>query len=209
MPLDVIGAGLPRTGTESLKNALEMLGFARCYHMVEMIQNPQHIPLWDAAGRGAAVDFEALFAGYRAAVDFPAMWHWRTLAARYPQARVVLTVRNAGDWHTSLTNTILSAIEVLPENDLETLHRRQLVKRDLVDGLFEGRATERDFMCALLERHRRDVVTHLDPERLLIFDVAEGWQPLCNFLGLAVPEHDFPRGNATAEFRRKYLGQES
>ena len=107
MTLQVIGAGYGRTGTLSLKLALEHLGFQRCYHMFEVLdQHPEHIADWAAAHRGEAVDWDGLFEGYRAAVDWPACNLWRELAEHYPEARVVLTLRDAHSWHASVLRTI-------------------------------------------------------------------------------------------------------
>ena len=109
MALAVIGAGFGRTGTLSLKVALEQLGLGRCYHMLEVFANPGHAAQWQAAADGKPVDWEALFAGYGAAVDWPACHFWRALAARYPEAKVLLTVREPGAWYKSVSDTIYQA----------------------------------------------------------------------------------------------------
>ncbi len=208
MALEVIGAGLPRTGTESLKYALEHLGYRRCYHMNEVVERPQDTAFWEAAAGDPGADFDTIFEGYRAAVDFPAMYHWRTLVERYPAAKVVLTVRDPGAWYASLEATILTVVRHIPRDDPDTARRRRLVARDLVGGLFEGRADEASFMRDLFERHRRAVHAGVPADRLLEFDVRQGWQPLCDFLDRPLPAIDFPRGNATAEFRARYLNED-
>lgn len=208
MSLEVIGTGLPRTGTESLKHALEILGFEKCYHMVELIAHPEQLPLWEAAVDGGAPDFETLFDGYRAAVDFPVMYWWRELIARYPAAQIVLTVRDPDAWYESLCNTVLAAVAQRPDNEPFTVRRRALVRRWLVDDLFVGRTDDRAFMLQVFERHREAVCEQCPPDRLLIFDARAGWEPLCAFLGRPVPDRAYPHGNATAQFREKYLQAE-
>ena len=106
MGLEVIGAGFGRTGTLSLKLALEQLGFAQCYHMFEVMNHPEHVPLWRAAHRGEPTDWEALFAGYRAAVDWPSCNFWREQLDTWPDAKVILTQRDPERWYTSVMNTI-------------------------------------------------------------------------------------------------------
>ncbi len=105
MQLEIIGAGFGRTGTLSLKHALEQLGFGPYYHMAEVGLHPQHIPLWRAATRGEPVDWESIFGSFRSTVDWPACTFWRELLALNPQAKVLLSVRDAQAWHTSAQTT--------------------------------------------------------------------------------------------------------
>ena len=125
MTLRIVGAGFGRTGTMSLKLALEELGFRACYHMTELAAHPEHAPLWLALTRGERVDLEQIFAGYAAAVDWPACTLWRELLAAYPDARVILTVRNPVDWYESFSRTILARSENLPPI-AEPAHSRAL-----------------------------------------------------------------------------------
>ena len=199
----IIGAGLPRTGTESLKRALEILDYGPCYHMVDVIAHPAHLAVWESAS--ADTDWDQLFAGYRAAVDFPAMYHWQQLAARYPQARVILGVRDAAAWYASITATVLAAVKIIPDDDPVTARRRRLVRRDLVEGLFAGRADDRAFMLKLFDSHRDRVCAALPATRLLLFDVRTGWAPLCTFLQRPVPAQPFPHVNARADFRQRFI----
>ncbi|MGH8933214.1 MAG: sulfotransferase family protein [Egibacteraceae bacterium] len=108
--LEVIGAGFGRTGTLSLKTALERLGFGQCYHGIELMRHPEHLPLWEAAVAGEP-DWAQLFAGYRACVDWPGVHFWRELVDAYPDAKVVLTVRDPRRWYASARNTFLPALE--------------------------------------------------------------------------------------------------
>lgn len=199
MTLSVIGAGLGRTGTMSLKLALERLGFGPCYHMKEVFQRlDAHVPVWNRAADGEAVDWDALFADFRAAVDHPAAVFYRDLADHYPNAKVILTVRDPDRWLQSFSETILHALtEPLPDRLAEwgTMHDK--VVRDRV---FAGNVADRAHMIARYERHNEEVERTIPAERLLIYEVAQGWGPLCRFLGGPVPDEPFPKANTTADF---------
>jgi hypothetical protein len=194
MSLEVIGAGYGRTGTLSLKLALEQLGFGPCFHMSEAIANQARIAGWLEACNGRAVWGEIL-AGYRATVDHPGCAFYRELAAAYPDAKVVLTVRDANDWFDSTQATVFSPLmrNRVPESPL----REFLAKT--VWGLFGDGIDDRDFMVAAFKRHVTEVQNVIAKDRLLVFEVAQGWVPLCDFLGVAVPATPFPRVNSRAE----------
>ena len=110
MALKVIGAGMGRTGTESLKLALEQLGFGKCYHMYELIKDNSRFPCWLQLEKGEVPDYAVLFDGYQSAVDFPAALYYREFMKQYPDAKVILTVRDAGSWYDSASKTILKGI---------------------------------------------------------------------------------------------------
>jgi Sulfotransferase domain len=93
MALRVIGAGFGRTGTHSLKLALEQLGFAPCHHMYEVRAHPEQLAFWQAAARGELPDWDEVFAGFAAQVDWPGARFWRELAEHFPHAKVILSVR--------------------------------------------------------------------------------------------------------------------
>lgn len=196
MPLKVIGAGYGRTGTMSLKLALEQLGFGPCYHMSEAIANPACVPGWLEAANGRP-DWKKLFAGFNATVDHPGCVFYRELAAAYPQAKVVLTVRDANEWFDSTQATVFS-----PKMRGRVADRQ--VKEFLtrtVWGLFGAGIDDRDFMVAEFERHSAEVKSAIAAERLLVFSVSQGWGPLCEFLGVAAPAAPFPRVNSRAEMQ--------
>jgi Sulfotransferase domain len=201
MTLSVIGAGLGRTGTLSLKLALEQLGFGPCHHMEEVMKHPEQIPLWHAAGRGEAVDWEKLLAGYRATVDWPSAQFWAELARAFPKAKVVLGLRDAARWYESFSNTILKlmrAPELAPnptEKAIVAMCQDVITRR-----AFDGRLDDPAHIKACFERHNAAVKAALPPERLLVFEAAQGWGPLCKFLGVPVPATPFPRVNSTTEF---------
>ena len=146
MSLKVIGAGFGRTGTKSLKQALEDLGFGPCYHMVEAFAHPEHVPVWEAAAQGEPVEWEDIFRGYQSAVDWPAAAFYAQLMARYPDARVILTVRDPDRWYESVLNTLYAMGKLTaapPMSWVEALfapHRHRLiaVTSHLWDELFGG-----------------------------------------------------------------------
>ncbi len=216
MSLQVIGAGLGRTGTMSLKLALERLGFAPCQHMIDLVADPPRVALWMEAARrkaaGEPIAWEQLFAGYRATVDWPSVYFWRELVAAYPDAKVVLTVRDPERWYASAGDTILrltepraadgSPIPLAPE----VVERRKLldplVEAVLFQGTFQGRVADREFALGVFRRHIEAVQAEVPAERLLVYEVGQGWDPLCRFLGVPVPDGEpFPRVNERAAFR--------
>ncbi len=203
MALQVIGAGFGRTGTLSLKTALEMLGFERCYHMVEVFRaHPEHIPSWAAAHAGEAVDWDALYDGYRASVDWPSCNLWRELATFYPRAKVVLTTRDPARWHESVMRTIYPTTVAYREGDDPARRAAgEWIDEIIWQGVFDGRIEDRRHAIAVYEAHVAEVVAALPAERLLVLDGRHDWPPLCDFLGCEVPEQPYPVVNSTEEFR--------
>ncbi len=206
----VIGAGFGRTGTLSLKHALEQLGFGPTYHMQEVVRRPSHIEAWHRYAVTGEADWDHLFAGFGSGVDFPLSCAWRPLAAHFPDAKVVLSVRDPQRWWESTATTIYTTRDMFPRwvrTVLPVTDRFLDMSERLVwDGLFGGRFCERDHAIAVFERHVEEVRATLPPERLLVFDVAEGWGPLCRFLGVAEPGRPFPRLNDAAWMRRRIQG---
>lgn len=200
MSLQVIGAGLGRTGTLSLKAALERLGFGPCYHMTRIFEDLDHGPMWQQFAAGARGDWDSLLGDFRAAVDWPASYFWRELAAFYPQAKVILTVRDAGRWFDSIDGTLFRFMRSPVVPDDEAARRQIAMARDIVQQrTFAGRIDDRAHVIEVYERHNRTVQATLPAERLLSYDVAQGWAPLCAFLGVPVPDEPFPRINAQQE----------
>jgi hypothetical protein len=195
MALQVIGAGLGRTGTLSLKLALEHLGFGPCYHMVEVLAGVRrNVPLWTEAAAGNP-DWEAIFAGYRATTDYPACSFWRELADYYPRAKVILTTRDPDAWFDSVSETIFSdPHRARFEKGPVGAFMEATVYRD-----FGDRIHDRAFMTEWFERRNREVMETVPAERLLVYSVKEGWDPLCAFLDVRVPTEPFPRVNSREE----------
>ena len=194
MALKVIGAGLGRTGTASLKVALEQLGVGRCHHMGEVLADPAQIPLWIDAADGSP-DWDALLGGFSAAVDYPSCSFWRELSEEFPDAKVILSTRDAASWFESVNATIMA-----PHfNDfIAPTPWGRMIKRTIWDTL-DGRMGDRDFMIDYFERRNEEIRSTIAPERLLVFEAREGWGPLCDFLGLPVPDSEFPRINTREE----------
>jgi hypothetical protein len=208
--MKVIGVGVGRTGTLSLKAALERLGFGPCFHMRNVLDHPERLPLWEAAAADSAVDWDAVFAGYKSSVDWPGAAFWRQLTDRYPDAKVILTVRDPERWYDSVQETIYQLFGGGTESPLaeEALRRipgiatMHAFNRKLVwDGPFlQGRFEDRDWAVRAFLRHNAAVDEEIPPERLLIYEVSEGWAPLCDFLGVDQPDEEFPRLNDPAAF---------
>lgn len=196
MALDVIGAGMGRTGTYSLKLALEKLGFGPCHHMAEVMHNPEQKALWRDAGKGVRQDWDVAYAGYRSACDWPTAYVWRDVAAHYRQAKVILTVRDPTDWYESMAGTIMQRTGA--GSDPESFGAAVIRNK-----VFGGRFSDRDHAIAVYHAHNAAVRAAVPPERLLVYRVTEGWQPLAAFLGVPVPPEAFPRTNSTAEFRAR------
>lgn len=201
MSLSVIGAGFGRTGTMSLKMALETLGLGPCHHMEEVLSRPDQLAHWRAAAAGGHVDWEAVYAGYGSAVDWPTAHYWRELAAFYPEARVILTLRPPERWWQSFSGTIRRLLEMREE--IPDPHVRGIV--EMADAIitrqtFGGSLDDREAVLAAYARRTEEVQAALPAARVLVFDVAQGWAPLCTFLGCPVPEVPFPRSNSTDEF---------
>jgi hypothetical protein len=196
MALAVIGAGLGRTGTASLKSALEALGLGPCHHMSEVISNPEQKAIWRAAAGGEPIDWDHAYAGYRSAVDWPTAHYWRQLAAYYPGAKVILTTRDPADWYRSAAATI--GRTWAPGSD-----QASFGVRVISNIVFSGRFEDREHAIAVYEAHNAEVRASIPPARLLDYDVAQGWEPLCQFLGKPVPAGPFPHSNTTAEFQAR------
>ncbi len=199
MTLQVIGTGLGRTGTMSLKLALEQLGLAPCHHMIEVFKRMESVPLWVAAGAGKP-DWDAIFAEFRAAVDYPSCKFWRELMAYYPQAKMIHTVRDPESWFQSTQATIFAPGNISMSEDGPLAAFFQIVS-----GGYEGRTGDHDFMIEYFRRHTETVLAAVPNDRLLMFKVSDGWEPLCAFLGVPVPDTPFPRENSTEEFRARFL----
>jgi Sulfotransferase domain len=204
MALKLIGAGLGRTGTNSLKVALEELLGGPCYHMFEVIAHPQSVPAWERAVRGEAVDWDELFDGYAAAVDWPACAFWREIAAANPDSPILLSTReNSQVWWESFERTIVPALQGPMISDHPELRRGQEMVLELFTKHFTPDFADRDAAVAVYERHCREVRDEVPAGRLIEWRTGEGWEPLCAALGLPVPATPFPHENAAGDFEAK------
>ena len=200
MPIKVLGAGFGRTGTNSLKLALEMLGFGPCYHMYEVSSGD--IDIWNEAIDGKNVNWQVLFKEYQSAVDWPAISFLPQLLREYPDAKVILTTRDPEDWFESASNTIFKAM-VLGDKIPHKVGRKknEMARRLILDDVFSGRYADKDYCIDVYNQHVRDIAKLVPSDNLLNFRVSDGWQHLCEFLEVPVPCDDFPKTNDRNSFR--------
>ncbi|MEU4420827.1 sulfotransferase family protein [Actinoplanes sp. NPDC024001] len=212
--LQVIGVGFARTGTTSLRSALDVLGFGPCYHMLDVMSDPQRVRQWLDIARGAAPDWNRVFGGFRSAVDWPVAAYWRELADAFPEAKLVLTVRDPDAWYDSARNTIFKQRVDPPRGPARVAARvaervspdlrafLAMTRETIEQPLFDDRLADRAYLTSVFTRHVEQVQAAFPPDRLLTFRATDGWAPLCAFLGRPVPEQPFPRDNSSADFRR-------
>ncbi len=194
MALKLIGAGFGRTGTLSLKLALEQIGYGPCHHMAEVMMNPGSAAYWIRAADGDP-DWETIFKGYAATVDFPGCSFWRELSQFYPDAKVLLSVRDPEKWFESTQATIFS------ERSVQTMSQSPMGSflNKVAWSKFGKHIHDREFMIAAFKQHNAEVERVIPRERLLVYEVSQGWAPLCAFLGVPVPTEPFPRVNSREE----------
>lgn len=197
--MKVIGAGFGRTGTLSLKLALEQVGFDPCYHMFDVVGREERLQEWLELAEGGERDWPGTFAGYEAAVDWPASAFWRELVDFYPEAKVVLTVRDPDRWYDSIDKTLYAQYVRLREQ--KTLFAR-MVQPMIWDGIFGGRF-DRESATERFRQHTAEVTEAVPADRLLVFKTGEGWGPLCEFLGVPVPAEEFPSSNDSSSFQER------
>ncbi|WP_300392316.1 sulfotransferase family protein [Henriciella sp.] len=198
MSLTVMSAGFGRTGTMSLKLALEQLGFGPCHHMIEVIHNGEtQVPLWNAALAGKP-DYAAIYDGYHSAVDWPTAAFWEETAAAYPDAKIILSTRSPESWYASISETILATVwkpETWPPQAVEWFN---MVTKVLERSF--GDARDKDALIKAFEAHEASVKAAFPDDRLLVHSAKDGWEPLCAHLGVPVPDGPYPRTNNRDEF---------
>ena len=208
MALKIIGSGFGRTGTMTTKTALEQLGFGPCHHMIEVIENPAQAAFWKALAAGKTVDLADVFAGYNAQVDWPGARIYQESSIAFPDAKVIHTERPAEDWWNSFSGTIgkffrLAPTMPLPPHiaDIFTTMSGYLMAHHFADF------TDKASTIAAYNRHNQKVRDTIASDRLLVLNVAQGWDPLCRFLGVPVPATPFPRLNPKVEFWEHFGGE--
>ena len=208
MTLKVIGAGFGRTGTLSMQRALNELGLGPTYHMNDVFQNRSHVQRWLDYAETRTEDWDDFFAKYQATVDYPACCAWESLYEEYPDAKVVLTVRDSASWWKSTAEVIYPARTMwagwLTRMVPFTQRWLDMVDAMVWDGTFDGRFEDQAHAIKVFEEHIEYVKARCDPERLLVFQVSEGWQPLCDFLGVPVPDKPFPHLNDAKSLKRRF-----
>ncbi len=199
MSISVIGVGVGRTGTNSLRLALNQLGLGPCHHMDEVIQNMTvQVPLWAAAAKGNP-DWTAIFKGYGSAVDWPTASFYRELHKQYPTAKFVLTQRSTESWYASFSETIYKLLGMKDElpthmQDWLTMSLAVLAKAGVTNGMDETG------LKAAFNTHNEAVKAAIPAKQLLVYEVSQGWEPLCAFLGKPVLSEAFPRSNDRTAF---------
>jgi hypothetical protein len=219
--MKIIGAGFGRTGTASIKAALETLGFSPCYHMTEVFANPEHAEFWRAAWRGEPVHWDRILGGYEATVDWPACTFYAELMERYPEAKVLLSVRDPERWYESTRSTIYELGRISTGSPFSRLSfafffllafgtfntgQGPMTEEIVWGGTFDGKFEDKRHAIDVFNRHNEEVRRRVPQEQLLVYEVKEGWGPLCEFLGVEEPDTPFPRLNDAAEMRRRMVG---
>jgi len=198
--LEIVGSGLGRTGTKSLQSALNILGFGPCHHMVEVFAHPESMALWVEAG-ARRPDWDAIFRGYKSMVDYPGAHYWRELAAHYPNAKVLHSVRDPDEWFDSTQATIFS-----PDSPGLRAGPAQAFFESFTRD-FRAHVHDRAFMTDYFRRHTAEVTQTIPPGRLLVYEVGQGWGSLCAFLNVPIPDVPFPAQNSRTEFIARIRGQ--
>ena len=204
MSLKVIGSGFGRTGTFSLKRALGMIGFGPCYHMSELDVHHDHLKYWYHALDGK-YDWDYVFNGYNSTVDWPSTHYWEELFKANPDAKVIHTIRDPESWYKSIINTIFKSITRVDQPDEDSVSFHKMACRMILENTFEGRLEDKEFALKYFHDYTERVKSIVPQKQLLIYDVSQGWQPLCEFLDVDIPAEDFPVTNSTKSFQERHL----
>ena len=215
--MKVIGAGFGRTGTASLKSALQELGFGPCYHMFEFFGHPGHADFWETAWRGEPLDWDGVLGDYESSVDWPACTFYEQLMERHPDAKVLLSVRDPEQWYESMRSTVYELAKLSRRSPFSrvglalaslirfgtfTTRPLQMGVEIIWRGTFEGKFEDKLYAIGVFERHNEEVERRVPKGRLLVYEVKQGWGPLCEFLGVEAPAKPFPHLHEAAETRR-------
>jgi hypothetical protein len=194
--LKIVGASFGRTGTTSVRLALEALGFGPCHYMRNVSIDPSHAHDWLEIASGAVrPDWDKLFSGYASTIAWPAAFYWRELVNTYPAAKVLLIVRDPESWYESVTRTLFLTRPINPIRESD-----RVIEHTVWDGTFGGRFTDRDHALGVYKAHLDDVRANVPARRLVEVEASQGWQPLCDGLGVPVPSQPFPFANTTKDY---------
>ncbi len=213
MSIKIIGAGLPRTGTNTLRESLEILGFSKTYHMKQLLVHPENLHYWTTLKATGTTNWDALYDGYEATVDFPCYPWYKEHMTQYPDAKVILSTRPFENWYTSFYSTIWKA-QNPPDAERAAMGERiaadprlQSVmkvmgfsKQAMTEDHFQGKFLDKEFMEKVFNDHHEEVKRHVPADKLLVYEVTEGWEPLCEFLGAEVPNEPLPHTNKKEDF---------
>jgi hypothetical protein len=185
----------------SMKRALDILGFGPCHHMEEVLKDQSQVAAWLAAAKGEEHNWDEMFKGYTSCVDWPSAAYWRELANYYPDAKIILTNRTAESWYASISKTIFATIgEKTEENAEHYTDFFEMVWRMVGLNTFDGDITNKDHVIEVFNANVKAAQDAFPSDRLLTYTIGDGWQPLCDWLGVAVPDIPFPRTNNKEEF---------
>jgi hypothetical protein len=205
--MQVIGAGFGRTGTMSLKGALEQLGFGPSFHMIDVARQPALLPQWQKAVDGEQVDWKQVFDGWESTVDWPACTFWEQIWRDFPDAKVLLSVRDPESWYASCQKSIHASAQAAVKGELEggtvevSPEAMKMINGLIWNGTFEGRFDDKEFALEVFERHNEDVKSKVPADKLLVYEIGQGWEPLCEFLEVPVPDAPMPHLNDATSFR--------
>lgn len=214
MSIKIIGAGFPRTGTNTLRESLQKLGYVKTYHMKNLLVHPENLHYWTTLRATGTTDWDALYDGCQATVDFPCYPWYKEHMKQYPDAKVILSLRPFEKWYDSLYSTIWQAQNPPEEQKIEmgkkvaadprlqsVMKVMQFAKEAMMEDHFQGRFLDKTFMEEVYNKHNEEVKNYVPANKLLVIDVSEGWEPLCQFLGISVPEEPLPHTNKREDFK--------
>ena len=214
MSIKIIGAGFPRTGTTTLKTCLETLGHSKVYHMKELLVNPERLHHWKTLDETGDTDWDALYNGYDATVDFPGYPWYKEHMKRFPEAKVILTVRDFESWHKSVDKTVFRAGPQTPGEKIKMMGKllmssraRKVVKcikffkKIFFAEELKGKFEDKVFAKKVWDDHIAEVKSFVPADKLLVYDVRDGWGPLCKFLGVEEPAEPLPHLNKKENFK--------
>jgi hypothetical protein len=205
--MKVIGAGFGRTGTMSLKGALEQLGFGPSFHMIDVARQPELLPAWQAAVDGEPVDWNEVFDGWESTVDWPACTFWEQIWETFPDAKILLSVRDPEAWYASCLKSIHASAQAAGRGELRggsvevSPEAMKMINGLIWNGTFEGRFGDKDYAIQVFNAHNEDVERKVPADRLLVYEITQGWEPLCEFLEVPVPDAPMPHLNDATSFR--------
>jgi len=215
MSIKIIGAGLPRTGTNTLKQSLEQLGHKHVYHMKELLVHPEKLHYWKTLDETGDTDWDAMYEGYDGTVDFPGYPWYKEHMKKYPNAKVIMTVRDFESWYKSVDSTVFRAGPQTPLEKIKMIGKllssaraRNVVKcikwfkKVFFSEQMQGRFGDKEFAKKFWEDHIADVKAFVPEDNLLVYDVRDGWGPLCKFLGVEEPSEPLPHLNKKENFKK-------
>ena len=204
MKIEVLGAGFGRTGTNSLKIALENIGYGPCYHMYEVANKPDHVDLWNDGIEGRELKVDKIFRNYRSAVDWPSVAFLPSILSKYRDAKVILTMRDSAEWYESASATIFEAMlssDRIPS--AEARKRVSMSRRLVLEQVFNNNYSDKEYCVKIYNEHIENVKNLVPSDQLLMYKINDGWAPLCEFLNVPIPNEPFPVVNDRQSFLAK------